>query len=71
MAGKPSKLQPGDYVYTIFNDALIWALPDQKPWSVAPPSDSGKPRTVDPGRDTWRENWQRRLPSKDTGGALL
>lgn len=46
MAGKPSRLQVGDYVYTIFNDELIGRVKITAliPGAVNP--DSGKPRTL-------------------------
>ncbi len=46
MAGKPSRLQVGDYVYTIFNDELIGRLRIHAliPGAVNP--DSGKARTL-------------------------
>jgi hypothetical protein len=50
MAGKPSKLKEGDYVYTIWQDEIIGRLPIIR-LEVAPPGgavnpDSGKPRTL-------------------------
>lgn len=46
MAGKPSRLAVGHYVYTIFNDELIGRCQIQEliPGAVNP--DSGKPRTL-------------------------
>jgi hypothetical protein len=46
MAGKPSKLAVGDYVYTIFNDQLIGRLKIKRlePGAINP--ESGKPRTL-------------------------
>jgi hypothetical protein len=46
MAGNPSKLQPGHYVYTIFNNMLVGRLEITRivPGAVNP--DSGKPRTL-------------------------
>ena len=46
MAGKPSRLNVGDYVYTIFNDRLIGRVKIKEliPGAVNP--DSGKPRTL-------------------------
>ena len=46
MAGTPSKLQVGDYVYTIFNNELIGRLiiTELIPGHVNPKS--GKPRTL-------------------------
>jgi hypothetical protein len=46
MAGNPSKLQPGHYVYTIFNNQLVGRLRITRivPGAVNP--DSGKPRTL-------------------------
>ncbi|GIV78137.1 hypothetical protein FKZ61_003285 [Litorilinea aerophila] len=46
MAGKPSRLKVGDYVYTIFNDQLIGRLRIKEliPGAVNPKS--GKPRTL-------------------------
>ncbi|MCB0000897.1 MAG: hypothetical protein KDE56_34280 [Anaerolineales bacterium] len=46
MAGKPSKLQVGDYVYTIFNDQLIGRLRITRLVGDAVNPDSGKPRTL-------------------------
>ncbi len=46
MAGKPSKLQVGDYVYTIFNDHLIGRLRIKELIGGAVNPDSGKPRTL-------------------------
>lgn len=46
MAGSPSKLKAGHYVYTIFENQLIGRLPIKKliPGAVNPKS--GKPRTL-------------------------
>ena len=44
MAGKPSKLNVGDYVYTIFNDMLIGRCPIKELIGGAVNPDSGKPR---------------------------
>ena len=46
MAGKPSKLAVGHYVYTIFNDELIGRcqIKELIPGAINP--DSGKPRTL-------------------------
>jgi len=46
MAGKPSKLQVGDYVYTIFNDHLVGRLKIKALIDGAVNPDSGKPRTL-------------------------
>ena len=46
MAGKPSKLNVGDYVYTIFNDQLQGRLPIKALIGGAVNPDSGKPRTL-------------------------
>ncbi|MCB9422812.1 MAG: hypothetical protein H6667_23635 [Ardenticatenaceae bacterium] len=46
MAGKPSKLNVGDYVYTIFNDQLVGRLKIKKLIGSAVNPDSGKPRTL-------------------------
>jgi hypothetical protein len=46
MAGKPSRLKVGDYVYTIFNDELIGRLPIKELIGGATNPDSGKPRTL-------------------------
>lgn len=46
MAGKPSKLQVGDYVYTIFNDQLIGRCQIKALIGGAVNPDSGKPRTL-------------------------
>lgn len=46
MAGKPSRLKIGDYVYTIFNDQLIGRLKIKRFQSGAVNPDSGKPRTL-------------------------
>lgn len=46
MAGKPSRLKVGDYVYTIFNNELIGRVKIKEliPGAINP--DSGKPRTL-------------------------
>ncbi|MBK8988661.1 MAG: hypothetical protein IPM39_21750 [Chloroflexi bacterium] len=46
MAGKPTRLAVGHYVYTIFNDELIGRCPIKEliPGAINP--DSGKPRTL-------------------------
>ena len=46
MAGKPSKLNVGDYVYTIFNDQLVGRLTIKELIGGATNPDSGKPRTL-------------------------
>lgn len=46
MAGKPSKLNVGDYVYTIFNDQLVGRLKIKELIGNAVNPDSGKPRTL-------------------------
>jgi len=46
MAGKPSKLKVGDYVYTIFNDHLIGRLRIKELIGGAVNPDSGKARTL-------------------------
>ena len=46
MAGKPSKLNVGDYVYTIYNDQLVGRLPIKELIFGAVNPDSGKPRTL-------------------------
>lgn len=46
MAGKPSKLAVGDYVYTIFNDQIIGRLKITRLEGGAVNPDSGKPRTL-------------------------
>lgn len=46
MAGKPSKLKVGDYVYTIFNDQLLGRLPIKALIEGTENPDSGKPRTL-------------------------
>lgn len=46
MAGKPSKLKVGDYVYTIYNDQLVGRLPIKELIFGAVNPDSGKPRTL-------------------------
>jgi hypothetical protein len=46
MAGQPSKLKVGDYVYTIFNDQLLGRLPIKALIGGAVNPDSGKPRTL-------------------------
>ena len=46
MAGKPSKLNVGDYVYTIFNDRLYGRLKIKRLEGGAVNPKSGKPRTL-------------------------
>ena len=46
MAGKPSRLKVGDYVYTIFNDELIGRLPIKELVGGAVNPASGRPRTL-------------------------
>lgn len=46
MAGKPSQLKVGDYVYTIFNDQLVGRLKIKELIGGAVNPDSGKPRTL-------------------------
>ncbi len=46
MAGKPSKLAVGDYVYTIFNDQVIGRLKIKRLEGGAFNPESGKPRTL-------------------------
>lgn len=46
MAGKPSKLKVGDYVYTIFNDEIIGRCRIKELVGGAVNPDSGKPRTL-------------------------
>ena len=46
MAGKPSKLHVGDYVYTIFNDHLHGRVKITEFVEGATNPDSGKPRTL-------------------------
>lgn len=46
MAGIPSKLSPGDYVYTIFNDQLLGRLKIIRLETGAQNPQSGKPRTL-------------------------
>ncbi len=46
MAGKPSKLEVGHYVYTIFNDQLVGRLRIKELIGGAVNPDSGKPRTL-------------------------
>ena len=46
MAGKPSRLKVGDYVYTIFNDELIGRLTIKELIGGVVNPDSGKPRTL-------------------------
>ena len=46
MAGKPSKLKVGDYVYTIFNDQLYGRLKITKMIEGAVNPQSGKARTL-------------------------
>ena len=46
MAGKPSKLKVGDYVYTIFKDELVGRLAIKALLGGAVNPNSGKPRTL-------------------------
>lgn len=46
MAGKPSKLKVGDYVYTIFNDRLYGRLKIKRLVEGAVNPASGRPRTL-------------------------
>lgn len=46
MAGKPSKLAEGHYVYTIFNDMLVGRLKIARLVGGAVNPNSGKPRTL-------------------------
>lgn len=46
MKGKPSKLNVGDYVYTIFNDQLIGRLKIKQLIEGAINPESGQPRTL-------------------------
>ena len=46
MAGKPSKLNVGDYVYTIFQDELVGRLQIKELIGGAINPNSGKPRTL-------------------------
>lgn len=46
MAGQPSKLKVGDYVYTIFNDELQGRLRIKELIGGATNPNSGKPRTL-------------------------
>jgi hypothetical protein len=46
MAGKPSKLTVGNYVYTIFNDQLSGRLKIKQLIEGAINPDSGQPRTL-------------------------
>lgn len=46
MAGTPSKLKVGDYVYTIFNDQLVGRLKIKQLIGGATNPESGKPRTL-------------------------
>ena len=46
MAGKPSKLNVGDYVYTISNDQLVGRLRIKELIFGAVNPDSGRPRTL-------------------------
>lgn len=46
MAGKPSKLKVGDYVYTIWRDEIIGRLPIIRLEEGAVNPESGKPRTL-------------------------
>ena len=61
MAGTPSKLKVGDYVYTIFNDQLIGRLKIKEligraPWSWWPRPANG---------------WPPRLPNKATAARAI
>ncbi len=46
MAGEPSRLKTGDYVYTIFNDRLVGRCKIIRITGGAVNPDSGKPRTL-------------------------
>lgn len=46
MAGKPSKLNVGDYVYTIFNDQLVGRCQITELIGGAVNPSSGRPRTL-------------------------
>ena len=46
MAGKPSKLVPGEYVYTIFNDQLVGRLKISSIQGGATNPKSGRPRSL-------------------------
>ena len=46
MAGTPSKLAPGDYVYTIYNNQLIGRLTITRIEPGATNPKSGRPRTL-------------------------
>ena len=46
MAGKPSKLNVGDYVYTIFGDQLVGRIQIKELIFGAVNPSSGKPRTL-------------------------
>lgn len=46
MAGTPSKLAPGDYVYTIYNNQLIGRLRILRIQPGATNPESGKPRSL-------------------------
>lgn len=46
MAGKPSKLKVGDYVYTIFNNELVGRLEITELIGGAVNPNSGRPRTL-------------------------
>lgn len=46
MAGKPSKLNVGDYVYTIFQDQLVGRLKIKELVFGAVNPNSGRPRTL-------------------------
>jgi hypothetical protein len=46
MAGKPSRLKPGDFVYTIFNDQLYGRLRIKRLIEGAINPASGRPRTL-------------------------
>lgn len=46
MAGKPSRLKVGDFVYTIYNDELVGRCPIKELILGQTNPDSGKPRTL-------------------------
>lgn len=46
MAGKPSRLKVGDYVYTIFQDQLVGRLKIKELIGGAVNPNSGRPRTL-------------------------
>lgn len=46
MAGKPSKLNVGDYVYTIFHDQLVGRLKIKELIGGTTNPNSGRPRTL-------------------------